>query len=134
LYRGIPRRIDEKSLLYFSGGDRDSPQFPSKTIHTNLEFAKECGLKERIASGSMSEGFIVELMVDIMGDKWFEMGKMRLKFIRPVVIGDIVMACARLQDKSDDNIILEVWCENQNKEKIAVGGVIIENFNRYSVL
>lgn len=91
IYKGEPKNITGKALMYFSGGDKNNSKFPQRTIHTDINLAQKCGLKNRIASGAMSEGFISELMVNIIGDILFKTGKMRLKFIQVVEMGDTII-------------------------------------------
>ncbi len=126
LYRGNHMQITEKALLYFSGGDRTSPKFPSQTIHTSLEVAQNCGINKRIASGAMSEGILAELMVDIFGEKWFKSGKMRIKFIKPVVIGDVVLPFVLYENTENGIMHFNVWCENKKGQKIVIGQALLK--------
>jgi acyl dehydratase len=118
--------ITQESLINYSGGDRSDPKFPKKTIHTDLELARKCGLPERIASGAMFEGLIAELMLDIVGSRWYKVGKMRLKFVHRVNIGDTIVANVKVDNYENDASCFEVWCENQYKVRVVVGQAIIK--------
>ena len=85
---------------------------PGVNIHTDQEFARKCGLPHIFASGAMFEGQIASLLADKYGNEWFTTGKMSLKFIAPVNVGDEITAFVK--DK-------EVWCENQRGEKVVIG-------------
>lgn len=111
--------------MYFSGGDKSLPNFPKVTIHTNLQEANDYGLPDRIAAGAMFEGLIAELISNIVGDVWYKIGKMRLKFIQPVFIGDSVTPYVSFNQVVDGKAMFDIWCENQDKVKTIVGQAIV---------
>lgn len=99
--------------------------WPKKNIHTDEETAKSHRLPGRVASGTMDLGYLTELMIDLLGEAWLSRGKMSYKFIKPVLIGDTIIPKARVQSKevegSGVRFVLEVWCENQEGEKVTIG-------------
>ena len=95
--------VTEESVKKFS---------PGVNIHTDQEFARKCGLPHIFASGAMFEGQLASLLAYTYGDKWFCTGKMELKFIVPVDVGDEITGVV-----SGKNI----WCENQRGETVIVG-------------
>jgi len=124
-FSGKPKKITEERVYAFSGGFPKGPGWPQKNIHTDVEFARRCGLSDRNASGSMFEGYVTELMVDLFGENWLRGGKMQLVFIRMVTIGDTVLPKAIVQSRREEHsgtrFVLEVSCENQHGDKVAVG-------------
>ena len=124
-FSGKLKTVTEERVYAFSGGFPKGPQWPNKNIHTNLEFAKSCGLPARAASGSMFEGYLTELMIDLFEASWLKQGKMQLVFIRMVNIGDTLVAKAIVQSKQAEDsglrFVMEVWCENQHGNKVVVG-------------
>jgi acyl dehydratase len=122
---GSLKTVTEARVYAFSGGFPKGDDWPKKTIHTNLEFAKNCGLPNRAASGAMFEGYLTELMIDSFGEDWLEMGKLSLKFIHIVSPGDTLISKAIVHSKegegSELRVTLDVWCENQHSEKVVVG-------------
>jgi acyl dehydratase len=124
-FSGKSKKITEERVYAFSGGFPKGPGWPQKNIHTNLEFARRCGLSDRNASGSMFEGYLTELMIDLFGENWLREGKLELVFIRMVLIGDTLLPKAVVQSKrmedSGTGFVLEVWCENQHGDKVVVG-------------
>ena len=124
-FSGKPKKITEERVYAFSGGFPKGAGWPQKNIHTDLEFAKRCGLPARNASGSMFESYLTELMIDLFGESWLREGKLELVFIRMVVIGDTLLPKAVVQSKrmehSGTGFVLEVWCENQHGDKVVVG-------------
>ena len=122
---GSLKMVSEERVYAFSGGFPKGDDWPKKTIHTNLEFAKNCGLPDRAASGAMFEGYLTELMIDSFGEEWLKMGRMSLKFINIVSPGDTLIPKATVQSREDESsglrFTLDVWCENQHGEKVVVG-------------
>jgi len=112
-------------VLAFSGGEFNTPDWPKKNIHTDLEFAKTCGLKSRNVSGTQCMSYLTELMIDIFGESWFDRGKMELKFVSMVDIGDNLVAKAVVTEKelnsSKTKFTLDIECENHNGNKVVVG-------------
>lgn len=124
-FSGKPKTVTEEMVCAFSGGFPKGPDWPKKNIHTDLEFAKSCGLPTRAASGAMFQGYLTELMIDLLGDKWLSGGKMELKFIAIVDVGDKLLPKAVVQSKyiedSGAKFVMEVWCQNQYGNKVIVG-------------
>ena len=122
---GKLKTVTEERVYAFSGGFPKGPGWPKKTIHTDLEFAKSCGLPSRAASGAMFEGYLTELMIDLFGENFLTEGKMSLTFIAIVDPGDTLLPRAVVQSKqvegSEVRSVMDVWCENQRGEKVTVG-------------
>ena len=72
-FDGQPKKISWERLWTFSGGPFANTGWPKKNVHTDLEFAKECGLPSVAASGTQNQGYVVQLMVDLFGVKWLSM-------------------------------------------------------------
>jgi acyl dehydratase len=124
-FSGKLKTVTEERVYAFSGGFPKGPDWPKKNIHTDLEFAKSCGLPTRAASGAMFEGYLTELMIDLFGENWLSGGKMELKFIAIVDVGDKLLPKAIVQSKyiedSGVRFVMEVWCQNQHGNKVVVG-------------
>lgn len=124
-FSGKLKEITEERVYAFSGGFPRGPGWPHKNIHTDVEFARRCGLPARNASGSMFESYLTELMIDLFGEDWLKQGKMQLVFIRMVIIGDTLLPKAIVQSKQAEHscmrFVLEIWCENQHGDKVIVG-------------
>ena len=122
---GKLKTVTEERVYAFSGGFPKGTDWPKKNIHTDLEFAKSCGLPTRAASGAMFEGYLTELMIDLFGEHWLAYGKMSLKFIAIVDVNDTILPRATVQSKqvqgSDVIFTMDVWCENQHGNKVVVG-------------
>src|SRR4030042_1554682 len=124
-FSGRVKTVTEERVYAFSGGFPRDTDWPKKNIHTDLEFAKSCGLPTRAASGAMFEGYLTELMIDLLGDGWLTYGKMSLKFIAIVDVNDTILPRAIVQSRQSEDsgvrFLMDVWCENQHGNKVAVG-------------
>ena len=125
-FAGKPKKLTCERLWAFSGGAFDTPDWPKKNIHTNLEFARSTGLDRTYASATQYLGYVTELMADLFGEDWFRGGKLgNAKFIKPVTEGDTITVKARVESKDEGNqitrYVLDVWCENQNADKVLFG-------------
>ena len=124
-FSGKLKTVTEERVYAFSGGFPKGPGWPKKNIHTDLEFAKSCGLPTRAASGAMFEGYLTELMIDIFGESWLRHGKMSLTFIAIVDPGDTLLpkAVVRSSQAEDTGVrfVVEMWCQNQHGSKVVVG-------------
>ena len=122
---GRTKTVTSLRTWLFSGGWPPHDGWPAKNIHTDLEFARSCGLEARNAAGAMMEGYVSELMIDMFGHGWFSSGSYKIKFIHTVDIGDMITPRARITARrADGNAMtfeVELWCENQNGDKVAVG-------------
>jgi acyl dehydratase len=96
-------------------------------FHTDPEAALQAlGTAAPIASGRMQLSFAAEALRRFFGPEVFNHhGMLDLRFIKPVVSGDTVTARGRVTDRQDEaagtRVSLEVWCENQNGDKTAIG-------------
>ena len=124
-FPGKLKTVTEERIYAFSGGFPKGPDWPKKNIHTDLEFAKSCGLPTRAASGAMFEGYLTELMIDLFGEEWLRQGRMSLTFIAIVDAGDrlVPKAVVRSRQAEDCGVrfVMDVWCENQQGNKVVVG-------------
>ena len=57
----------------FSGGWPRFDGWPAKNVHTDLEFARACGLPVRGASAATAIAYLSEMMVDLFGEEWLHM-------------------------------------------------------------
>jgi acyl dehydratase len=124
-FSGKPKRMSFERLWTFSGGPFTGTGWPKQSTHTDVEFARVRGLRTAIASGTQSEGHLVELMIQLFGAQWLSHGTLDIKMTGPVELDDVVIAKALVKEKTDDakatKFILDVWVENQRGEKAIVG-------------
>jgi acyl dehydratase len=112
-------------VLAFSSGLPGEPGWPHRNLHTDEAKAREAGLPAIIASGTQSEGHLIELMIDLFGHAWHHTGVIELKVPLSVFVGDTVQAKATLisvhQGDGECEFVLDAWCEKQTGEKVLVG-------------
>ncbi len=96
-----------------------------QSIHTDQALAKKKGYDTSIAQGLMSADYISEIMTNQFERGWVQQGQISLAFVRPVLCGETLTACAALHEELDEGAfrrrVYDVWCENQNGETVTVG-------------
>ena len=134
-FTGKSKKVSWERIWAFSGGplaiiDKESLQgWPKSNIHTSLEFARNCGLPDKVAaSATQYIGYTIELMIDLFGDGWLSGGSMDTRFIRIVDAGDILTPKATIksvQPKGEaTKYTMEVACDNQRGEPVLTGEAI----------
>jgi acyl dehydratase len=124
-FSGRKKTISWERLWTFSGGPFAAEGWPRKNLHTDLGFAKACGLPSVGASGTQYQGHLCELFLDLFGEAWLRTGSMTAKFIALVDVGDVLQSKAVVTSKAlaDGHVRLtfDIWCENQRGAKVLVG-------------
>jgi 3-hydroxybutyryl-CoA dehydratase len=98
-----------------------------ENIHNSPELAKQrLGTAFPIASGRMSVTFASESLRKFFGPQGFNhTGTVNLKFLRPVKDGDTITVRgavnSRQQVENGTLVTVDIYCENQNGDKTAVG-------------
>ena len=98
-----------------------------QNIHNNPELAQQrLGTTYPIASGRMSVAFATESLRRFFGPEVFNhTGSVNLKFLRPVKGGDTITVTGEVavQEQGDDgaHVTVNLFCENQNGDRTAVG-------------
>ena len=96
-----------------------------RSIHTDESWARAKGFRTCLAQGMMSTAYVSEMMTKLLGAGFMKGGTMSMAFIKPVHAGDRLTVHGRIKDRRDDNgatrVTVEVWCENQDGERTAIG-------------
>jgi acyl dehydratase len=96
-----------------------------RSIHSDEAFAREKGFRTCLAQGMMSTAYVSEMMVKLLGPRFASGGTLSMAFIKPAYAGDRLTVRGVVKDKQSDNgatrVVVEVWVENQDGEKTAVG-------------
>ena len=98
-----------------------------ENIHNSPELAKQrLGTTYPIASGRMSVAFASESLRKFFGAEVFNhTGTVNLKFLRPVKEGDTITVGGTVNSRQTvDNctlVTVDLYCENQNGDKTAIG-------------
>ncbi len=98
---------------------------PKKSIHTDAETAKKSGLPGPVMSGDQTYAYLSEMLRNFFGEGWFTGGKVATSFIGLVQPGDTLTTKGVVKEEvaegSEARLVLDVWIENQNGEKVIVG-------------
>ena len=98
-----------------------------ENIHNSPELAaKRLGTTYPIASGRMSICFATESLRRFFGQEVFNhTGAVNLKFLRPVKSGDTITVYGAVKHREEvangTRVTVDIYCENQNGDKTAVG-------------
>ena len=98
-----------------------------QNIHNDPELAMQrLGTTYPIASGRMSVAFAAESLRKFFGAEVFNhTGTVNLKFLRPVKEGDTITVGGTVNSRetveNGTKVIVDLYCENQNGDKTAVG-------------
>ena len=96
-----------------------------KSIHTDVEWAKQKGFPAPLAQALMSTAYVSQMMTLWLGTGFVKGGKISVSFIKPVIAGETLTARAVIKsvDEVDSraHISVECWCENQQGVKTMVG-------------
>jgi acyl dehydratase len=96
-----------------------------RSIHSDEAWARQKGFRTCLAQGMMSTAYVSQMMVKLLGPGFGRGGTLSMAFIKPVYAGDRLTVHGVVKDKQPDNgatrVTVEVWIENQDGEKTAVG-------------
>lgn len=100
--------------------------WPVKSFHTDDEAAQKLGFPRAVAEGMMPYGYAEVMLVDFFGEQWLEEGgDLSLSFIAPVFSGDTITVKGGIREKvaesSGVRLLLDVWCEREDGQKVVVG-------------
>ncbi len=104
-----------------------------RSIHSDEAWARQKGFRAPLAQGMMSTAYVSEMMTQLLGAGFIKGGTMSMTFIKPVYAGDRLTVHGVVREMRPENggarVVVEVWSENQNGEKTAVGtasGLLLE--------
>jgi len=96
-----------------------------RSIHSDEAWAHEKGFRTTLAQGMMSTAYVSEMMTRFLGAGFVKGGSMSLAFVKPVYAGDRLTVHGVVKEMRPEGagtrMVVEVWCENQDGEKTAVG-------------
>jgi 3-hydroxybutyryl-CoA dehydratase len=96
-----------------------------KSIHTDESWARQKGFRAPLAQAMMSTAYVSEMMTRFLGAGFVKGGKMSMVFIKPVYAGDRLTVHGVIKERRQEGdatrVVVEVWCENQDGVKTAVG-------------
>lgn len=114
----LTKEITQRKIDVYSGVKPHS-------IHTDEAWAQRKGFKAPLAQAMMSTAYVSELMTRFVGAGFVKGGTLSMVFIKPVYVGDRLTVHGVVKERRAEGtatrVVVEVWCENQDGDKTAVG-------------
>ena len=114
----LTKEITQRKIDVYSGVKPHS-------IHTDEAWARKKGFKAPLAQAMMSTAYVSEMMTRFLGEGFVKGGRLSMVFIKPVYVGDRLtvhgVVKERVAEGADTRVVVDVWCENQDGDKTAVG-------------
>ena len=123
--------IGQKACLKKTITQADLDRFMAITgdenpLHTDPEFARKTFFGQRIAHGMLSASLFSTLVGMHIPGTGAIYKSQTLEFLRPVFIGDTLMAWFEIIaiDKDAEEVVLKSWIENQDKQVVVKGRAV----------
>jgi acyl dehydratase len=114
----LTKEITQRKIDAYSG-------VRPRSIHTDEGWARARGFRAPLAQAMMSTAYVSELMTRLLGAGFVKGGTISMAFIQPVYAGDRLTVHGVVKDRrvadGVTRVVVEVWCENQDGVKTAVG-------------
>jgi hypothetical protein len=124
---GTPRTISLPRLLAFAGGPLKASGWPMGGQHTSAATAKDAGLRAPLVEGTQVASLLIGFLVELFGAAWFSGSRLEVKYIKPVLAGSTVTPhLVVLERLPEGGCRGEVWCENEDAEKVLVGTAVCQ--------
>ena len=98
---------------------------PEKNYHTDREMARMLGFPDIVVQGMMSICMVSELMTHAFGLGWLLAGKLDVRLVNVVWVGDVLTTRGKLREELPEGAkrraVLDVWCEKADGTKTLVG-------------
>lgn len=122
--RGRPVLLDQAACDRYVGLSPDG--VPLKTYHNDLRAARVLGFDRVVVQGTHNVCFINDLLERRFGDGWRRGGRLDLRFLAPVWLGDEVTACGAVREWVDEGAgrrraTCDVWLQKQDGS-VAIAG------------
>ena len=97
----------------------------SNMIHYDDETARAAGFPGAIVHGAITAAVISEACREHFGPSWIDRGRLAVKFVKPLLVGENISTHGRLTGEEADGGVRretwEVWCQNEAGERVLVG-------------
>jgi acyl dehydratase len=95
--------------------------------HTNSSVAQDAGLRAPLVEGTQVESLLIGFLVEVFGFTWFSGSRLEVKYIKPVLAGSTVTPhLVAIDEGPEGGCRCDVWCENENAEKVLVGTALCQ--------
>ncbi len=119
------RTIGDAEIAFFAGATGDDNR-----VHMDANYAAEMGMSQRVAHGILIQGLMSTACTrwaDLAGLRILSYGWDRVRFIRPVLLGDTITTAYAPNDPEDQGRkrMSRADAHNQRGELVAVGTHIL---------
>jgi acyl dehydratase len=94
-------------------------------IHYEAAAAQRAGFARPVVHGALVAALLSEACRDFFGRPWMEQGRLRVAFIRPVLVEQAVQTGAAVVSERPEGpgrrVELDVWCQNEAGERVVAG-------------
>jgi 3-hydroxybutyryl-CoA dehydratase len=94
-------------------------------IHYDEAAARAAGFPKPIAHGALVIAALTQACRDYWGSAWFTTGRLAIRLLRPVFVGDTVTVEGKRASAEEldggERVTFDVWCANERGEKIVAG-------------
>ena len=100
----------------------------NKNYHTDKRASEELGFEEVVVGGKMTISYIGDMLDRTFGERWYNGGKLDVKFTNIVWPGDRVTARGVIADESDSSegsTEVRVWMEKEDGTVTIVGNAYL---------
>jgi acyl dehydratase len=89
-------------------------------LHTDVNFAKRHGFKDRVVYGMLSASLVSYLGGMLLPGRYCIIQQVECKFVAPVFIGDELDVCGTVKELNDSvkQAIIKIIMKNQNGDKV----------------
>jgi acyl dehydratase len=98
---------------------------PEKNYHNDRESAQMLGFPDIVVQGMMTVCLVSELMSDAFGLGWIWAGKMDVRLVNVVWVGDVLATRGKVREEVPEGgrrrAHVDVWCEKADGTKALVG-------------
>jgi acyl dehydratase len=98
---------------------------PEKNYHNDRESAQMLGFPDIVVQGMMTVCLVSELMTEAFGLGWIWAGKMDVRLVNVVWVGDVLATRGKVREEvpegSRRRAHVDVWCEKADGTKALVG-------------
>jgi acyl dehydratase len=98
---------------------------PEKNYHNDRESAQMLGFPDIVVQGMMTVCLVSELMSEAFGLGWIWGGKMDVRLVNVVWVGDVLATRGKVREEVPEGsrmrVHVDVWCEKADGTKALVG-------------
>lgn len=115
----IRRRITAEMVALYGRVNHDR-----NLIHYDDAAARAAGFPRAVVHGAITAAVLDEACRAHFGEDWLRAGRLDVKFIKPLYVGDTVSTGG--EERTAGGGVWEVWCEDGAGEKVLAGEAALE--------